>query len=71
MTEPQEILIEKKKKKLDENKTKTNLWDVSVKQIYWPLMGRFLDSYPSYPNSCLSQSNLQINKHKHFKRIRG
>ena len=34
-------------------------------------MGLFLDSYPSYPNSCLSQSTLQINKHKHFKQNRG
>ena len=50
---------------------KKDLRNVSEKQIYCPLIGLFLDSYPLYPNSCLSQSILQINKHKHFKQNRG
>ena len=50
---------------------KKYLRNVSVKQIYCPHIGLFLDSFPLYKNSCVSQSTLQINKHKYFKQNRG
>ena len=48
MTEPEEILIEKKNIYIRKQNKNKNLRDVSVKQIYCPIMGLFLDSYPSY-----------------------
>ena len=76
MTEPQEILIEKKKKKKKKKKTirkqnkKKSLGCFRKADILTPY-GPLSRQLPFVPNSCLSQSNLQINKHKHFKQIRG